>query len=97
MATDKNHKASFVFGVAARCACGWSGATFFGEGAKANAASEWRWHRDSCHDPVREWDVYCDGKYKGTVHAIKEAGARLAAMSRYDLGACDEISVNPRD
>lgn len=46
--TNPNHKASFLFGVSARCSCGWSGSTWFGKGAKANAAGEWHCHRDAC-------------------------------------------------
>jgi hypothetical protein len=48
MKTNPNHKASFSLGVAASCSCGWSGGTWFNIGAKRNAASEWRSHREKC-------------------------------------------------
>lgn len=44
--TNPDHKAGFSYGVIARCSCGWSGSTWFGKGAKSNAAGEWHWHRE---------------------------------------------------
>lgn len=52
--TNPNHKASFSFGVAARCSCGWCGPTWFGEGAKSNAAGDWHEHRETCERKERE-------------------------------------------
>jgi hypothetical protein len=52
--TNPDHKASFSYGVTARCSCGWSGATWFGEGAKSNAAGEWHWHREKCEEVEKE-------------------------------------------
>lgn len=46
--TNPHHKAAFSFGCTARCSCGWSGATWYGKGAKANAAGEWHHHRQAC-------------------------------------------------
>jgi len=46
--TNPNHKASFSYGVTANCSCGWAGVTWFGKGAKSNAAGEWHSHREKC-------------------------------------------------
>ena len=46
--TNPNHKASFSYGVQARCSCGWVGASWLGKGAKGNAAGEWHEHRERC-------------------------------------------------
>lgn len=46
--TNPAHKASFSYGVTANCSCGWRGATWFGQGAKSNAAGEWHSHREKC-------------------------------------------------
>lgn len=48
--TDPNHKATFSYGVACTCSCGWRSATWFGKGAKASAAGEWHSHRDKCEN-----------------------------------------------
>lgn len=45
---------------------------------------------------MKEWNVYINGKYVGTVDARDEASARLAAISRYEPGDEDSISVNRR-
>lgn len=48
--TNPMHKAHFSVGVSSSCSCGWSGGTWFNEGAKRNAAAEWRAHRDQCEN-----------------------------------------------
>lgn len=44
----------------------------------------------------REWDVYVDGHFVGTVFANRESEARLAALSTFDPSPESDISVNPR-
>jgi len=51
--TDPNHKARFLFGVVCVCSCGWESSTWYGKGAKHNAAGEWHMHRDKC-DKAKE-------------------------------------------
>lgn len=46
--TNPAHKARFSLCVIAHCSCGWQGATWMNAGAKRNAASEWRAHRERC-------------------------------------------------
>jgi hypothetical protein len=50
--SDPNHKATFYYGVA--CSCGWSSASWYGQGAKHRAASEWHLHRDKCEKATNE-------------------------------------------
>lgn len=45
---NPNHKATFLYGVTAKCSCGWYGVTWFGKGSKSNAAGEWHGHRERC-------------------------------------------------
>ena len=47
--TNPNHKlASYSYGVAAYCSCGWRSETTYGKGARADAAAQWHSHRDRC-------------------------------------------------
>ncbi len=46
--TNPDHKAKFSYGVTPRCSCGWTGATFFGKGAKSGAAWDWKSHLEKC-------------------------------------------------
>lgn len=43
-----------------------------------------------------EWNVYADGCYVGTVHAVTEDAARLAALSRYEIAEDAGLSVSRR-
>lgn len=45
---------------------------------------------------MKEFDVYVNGKYVGTVLAKDESDARLAAFHKFDTSAINEVSVNPR-
>lgn len=45
---------------------------------------------------MKEWDVYVDGRFVGTVHEKTEALARLAALSKYDLPNDADLSVSRR-
>lgn len=42
---------------------------------------------------VREWAVYVNEKYTGTVFETSEKVARLAALSKFDIGSEDNFSV----
>lgn len=46
--TNPNHKARFIVVIECECSCGWKGAGWCNKGAKANAAAEWRGHREKC-------------------------------------------------
>ena len=46
--TNPNHKARFSYGVRCNCSCGWESCTWYGKGARGNAAGEWRYHREKC-------------------------------------------------
>lgn len=46
--TNPNHKATFSFGVAVNCSCGWRSNTWYGKGAQKEASHEWRWHLLKC-------------------------------------------------
>jgi hypothetical protein len=48
--TNPDHKARFNYGAVCRCSCGWSSSTWFGKGARTNAASEWQSHRAKCEE-----------------------------------------------
>lgn len=43
-----------------------------------------------------EWDVYVDEIFLGTVFAVDEGSARLAAFSKYGADIDAEISVKRR-
>ncbi len=43
-----------------------------------------------------EWNVYINGKYVGTVHALSEDEACCAAWSTFDPPESASISVNRR-
>lgn len=45
---------------------------------------------------MKEWNVYVDGRYVGTVNEETEALARLAAFSKYDVPDDAELSVARR-
>ena len=44
--TNPDHK--FRVGISGNCSCGWSGASWFGKGARTAALYDWRSHRESC-------------------------------------------------
>lgn len=46
--TNPNHKATFTIGVRCECSCGWGSSLWLNKGAKAEAAKEWRRHREHC-------------------------------------------------
>ena len=49
----KGHKlASYSYGVAVNCECGWRSATWYGKGARGNALGEWEWHKRDCQKKV---------------------------------------------
>jgi len=44
------HKfAGYNYGVSTRCECGWTSVVFFGQGARSQAAGEWRRHIEREH------------------------------------------------
>jgi hypothetical protein len=43
-----------------------------------------------------EWDVYVDEIYLGTVFAVDESSARLAAFSKYGDALDADVSVKRR-
>lgn len=45
---------------------------------------------------MKEWNVYIDGVYIGTVHAKTEDSARLAAQYRFEVPNDSSISVSLR-
>jgi hypothetical protein len=45
---------------------------------------------------MKEWDVYINGKWVGTVVESTETFARCAALVKYDIGADDELEVSQR-
>lgn len=45
---------------------------------------------------MKEWNVYVDGRFVGTVHESSEESARLAALSQYDLPDDAALSVSRR-
>jgi hypothetical protein len=47
--TNPAHKAKLLYGVRARCSCGWEAVGhWYGKGARGNAVGEWRLHREKC-------------------------------------------------
>ena len=45
---------------------------------------------------MKEWNVYADGKYLGTVNAADEHDARCAAFSKFDIASKAVVSVSLR-
>lgn len=45
---------------------------------------------------MKEWNVYVDGRYVGTVNEKTEALARHAAFSKYDVPEDADLSVSRR-
>lgn len=45
---------------------------------------------------MKEWDVYINGKFVGTVHEANEDQARCAAAYNYGVCEDDEIEVSVR-
>jgi len=45
---------------------------------------------------MKEWNVYVDGRYVGTVQEKTEEQARLAALSKYDVPDDADLSVSRR-
>ena len=53
-------------------------------------------HQSPKRGDMKEWNVYVDGRYVGTVHEETEALARLAAFSKYDVPDDAELSASRR-
>lgn len=45
---------------------------------------------------MKEWNVYVNGRYVGTVNETTEEAARLAALSKYDIDDDGDLSVSSR-
>lgn len=45
---------------------------------------------------MKEWNVYADGRYLGTVHETTEEAARTAAFSKFDIPEDADVSVSRR-
>lgn len=43
---------------------------------------------------MKEWAVYVEGAYVGTVHETSESTARCAALCKYDIPGDAEFSVS---
>lgn len=45
---------------------------------------------------MKEWNVYVNGRYVGTVNETTEDAARLAAFSKFDIDDGAAVSVSRR-
>ncbi|EPU9135631.1 hypothetical protein ACV0PV_006158 [Pseudomonas aeruginosa] len=45
---------------------------------------------------MKEWNVYADGRYLGTVHETTEEAGRAAAFSKFDIPEDADVSVSRR-
>lgn len=67
-------KNGIAVGHQARCACGWSGSTWFTKGARDNAWAEYRTHKETCTRSLAA-DA-ASGKRKASPHQISAGYAK---------------------